>query len=129
MLWRLGGLEDEIRTMLQQLGADPTPALISELAETETAGWVSAVTLYEETVPTLTALRERGLSVPQDVAVVGYDDVTLAAHTAPALTTIRQDLVVGAKALIEILFRRIAGEPAQSLQLDPQLIVRGSSVA
>ncbi|MDX5985180.1 LacI family DNA-binding transcriptional regulator [Sphingomonas echinoides] len=77
----------------------------------------------------LRALRERGLSVPQDVAVVGYDDVTLAAHTAPALTTIRQDLVVGAKALIEILFRRIAGEPAQSLQLDPQLIVRGSSVA
>ena len=77
----------------------------------------------------MAALSAAGRRVPQDVAVVGYDDVTLAAHTAPALTTIRQDLVVGAKALIEILFRRIAGEPAQSLQLDPQLIVRGSSVA
>jgi putative hydrolase of the HAD superfamily len=61
MLGRLGGLEDEIRTMLQQLGADPAPALVAELAETETAGWVSAVTLYPETIPTLTALRERGL--------------------------------------------------------------------
>ena len=61
MLGKLGGLEDEIRTMLQQLGADPSPDLVRELAETETAGWVSAATLYPETVPTLTALRERGL--------------------------------------------------------------------
>ncbi|KQM68195.1 LacI family transcriptional regulator [Sphingomonas sp. Leaf17] len=76
----------------------------------------------------LRALRERGLRVPQDVAVVGYDDVTLAAHTTPGLTTIRQDLVTGAAALIDILFRRIAGEPAESRRLDPQLIVRGSSV-
>ncbi|EIZ79004.1 LacI family transcriptional regulator [Novosphingobium sp. Rr 2-17] len=77
----------------------------------------------------LRALREQGLRVPQDVAVVGYDDVTLAAHTTPPLTTIRQDLMAGAAALIELLFRRIAGEPAQSRRLDPELIVRGSSVA
>jgi putative hydrolase of the HAD superfamily len=61
MLGKLGSLEDEIRTMLQQLGADPAPELVAELAETETAGWASAVTLYPETEPTLTALRERGL--------------------------------------------------------------------
>lgn len=60
MLGKLGRLEDEIRTMLQQLGAEPVPGLVAELAETETAGWASAVTLYPETVPTLTALRERG---------------------------------------------------------------------
>ena len=63
MLGKLGGLEDELRTMLQQLGADPPPALIRELAEIETAGWASAVTLYPETVPTLAALRERGLKL------------------------------------------------------------------
>jgi putative hydrolase of the HAD superfamily len=61
MLGKLGSLEDEIRTMLQQSGADPSPELISELAETETVGWTRAVTLYDETVPTLAALRERGL--------------------------------------------------------------------
>jgi putative hydrolase of the HAD superfamily len=61
MLGKLGSLEDEIRTMLQQLGAGPSSELVAELAEIETAGWASAVTLYPETVPTLTALRERGL--------------------------------------------------------------------
>lgn len=63
MLGKLGGLEDELRTMLQQLGAAPSPELIRELAETETAGWASAVTLYPETIPTLTALRARGLKL------------------------------------------------------------------
>jgi putative hydrolase of the HAD superfamily len=62
MLGRLGGLEVELRTMLQQVGLDdPAPDLVAELAETETAGWASAVTLYPETLPTLAALRERGL--------------------------------------------------------------------
>jgi putative hydrolase of the HAD superfamily len=61
MLGKLGSLEDEIRLMLRQLGADPAPDLVAELAETETAGWTSAVVLYPETVPTLAALRERGL--------------------------------------------------------------------
>jgi putative hydrolase of the HAD superfamily len=63
MLGKLGGLEDELRTMLQQLGADPSPELIQELAETETAGWAGAVTLYPETIPTLKSLRERGLKL------------------------------------------------------------------
>ena len=63
MLGKLGGLEDELRTMLQQLGADPSPALLRELVEIETAGWASGVTLYPETHPTLTALRDRGLKI------------------------------------------------------------------
>jgi putative hydrolase of the HAD superfamily len=61
MLGRLGSLEDEIRTMLGQLGANPSPELVAELAETEIAGWAGAVTLYPETLPTLAGLRERGL--------------------------------------------------------------------
>jgi putative hydrolase of the HAD superfamily len=63
MLGKLGGLEDELRTMLRQLGTEPSPELIRELAETETAGWAGAVTLYDETLPLLTALRKRGLKL------------------------------------------------------------------
>jgi putative hydrolase of the HAD superfamily len=61
MLGKLGSLEDEIRTMLRQSGADPSPELVAELAETEMADWTRAVTLYDDTIPTLAALRERGL--------------------------------------------------------------------
>ncbi len=63
MLGKLGSLEDEIRTMLQQLGADPSPALLAELVELEIAGWARAVTIYPETLPVLAALRERGLKL------------------------------------------------------------------
>jgi DNA-binding LacI/PurR family transcriptional regulator len=75
----------------------------------------------------LRALTEAGLDVPGDVAVIGYDDVTLAAHTSPPLTTIRQDLVTGTRLMVETLLRRIAGEPAASAIVAPELIVRTSA--
>jgi len=63
MLGRLGSLEDEIRTMLRQLGADPSPELVAELAEIEIDGWTRAVNFYPETLPVLATLRERGLKL------------------------------------------------------------------
>src|SRR6266550_3398949 len=63
MLGKLGSLDDEIRGMLQQLGADPSPALLAELVELEIAGWARAVTIYPETLPLLAVLRERGLKL------------------------------------------------------------------
>ncbi|MDR6788056.1 DNA-binding LacI/PurR family transcriptional regulator [Sphingomonas sp. BE138] len=78
-------------------------------------------------ISALGALTEAGRDVPGDVAVIGYDDVTLAAHTAPALTTIRQDLVTGTALMVDALLRRIAGEPVDSAIVAPQLIVRAST--
>ncbi len=73
------------------------------------------------------ALYDSGRRVPDDVAVVGYDDVVLAAHTVPALTTIRQDLTAAAEALLDLLFRRIAGEAVGSLRIPLELVKRRSA--
>ena len=73
------------------------------------------------------ALTERQLNVPEDVSVIGYDDVPLAQHTAPPLTTIRQDLLKGAELLIDLLFKRLAGEKTGSVVIEPELIQRGSA--
>lgn len=75
----------------------------------------------------LRALAERGLSAPGDVAVVGYDDVMIAQHTTPPLTTVRQDVARGAELLVELLFRRIAGESAASVAMTPELVLRASA--
>jgi DNA-binding LacI/PurR family transcriptional regulator len=73
-------------------------------------------------------LKSLGLTTPGDVAVVGFDDVAVAGLATPSLTTIRQDLPKGAKTLIDRLFRRMQGEAAPSAIMDPQLIIRSSTV-
>ncbi|SFG14900.1 transcriptional regulator, LacI family [Novosphingobium sp. CF614] len=72
-------------------------------------------------------LHEHGRRVPEDVQVVGFGDLPLAALTIPPLTTVRQEIAIGAKAMIERLKARIEGEPAESLVMPPQLIVRGTT--
>jgi DNA-binding LacI/PurR family transcriptional regulator len=78
-------------------------------------------------ISVLRALTASGLSVPQDVAVVGFDDIPTAAYSNPALTTIRQDLRRGAELLVGLLLRRLQGEEAASEMLPTQLIVREST--
>ena len=76
----------------------------------------------------ISALTEVGKTVPVDVSVVGFDDIVLARHSNPPLTTIRQDLEYGARAMVDLLFRRMAGEDAPSTLAPVELVVRGSSV-
>lgn len=75
----------------------------------------------------LRALTAHGKRVPQDVSVVGYDDVQLAMYTTPSLTTIRQDVTAGAQTLVDLLFRRIDGEDVGSVVMAPRLILRDSA--
>ena len=75
----------------------------------------------------LRALSERGIAVPEKVQVVGYDDIFVAEHTSPPLTTIRQNLVKGAEMMVDMLFKRLAGEETASVAMPPELIIRGST--
>lgn len=72
----------------------------------------------------LRALAEFGLAVPGDVRVIGYDGLEIGEHTVPRLSTISQDLQAGAEAMVDLLFRRMAGEETPPVVLDPKLIVR-----
>jgi DNA-binding LacI/PurR family transcriptional regulator len=74
------------------------------------------------------ALNERGRQIPSDVAIVGFDDVPLAAYTTPPLTTIRQDWATGTRTLVEQVLRSVAGQAAETIVLPTELVVRGSSL-
>jgi DNA-binding LacI/PurR family transcriptional regulator len=75
----------------------------------------------------INALRSRGLSVPTNVAVTGYDDIPVAKHFTPALTTVAQPLEIGADALVDSLLAVIRGETVASKSLATELRVRESA--
>ena len=74
------------------------------------------------------ALKERDIQVPQQVKVVGYDDISLAEHVHPSLSSIRQPSVSAGKALVDLLFDAIAARPKRTIVLPAQLIARESSL-
>ena len=78
-------------------------------------------------VSALRALTSAGLTVPGDVAVTGYDDIPLAEHANPSLTTVHQDLPLAAGTLVERLFRRMDGHDLPSVTLPTEIVVREST--
>lgn len=75
----------------------------------------------------MVALREAGLSVPDQVNVCGFDDVALARTLTPPLTTVRQDLRMGAEFMVRLLFERMEDQRSSSAVIPANLIVRGST--
>lgn len=74
-------------------------------------------------------LRQRGLRVPEDVAVVGFDDSTLGALARPALTSVRQPIEEMAAEMVRMLFEALSGEQTRptSMIFEPTLVVRDSA--
>ena len=76
-------------------------------------------------------VRQRGMSVPGDVSVIGYDDSMLMAFTDPPLTTLRQSVHAMGTAAVQALMDEINGTPAprDEFMFRPELIVRNSTGA
>jgi DNA-binding LacI/PurR family transcriptional regulator len=72
------------------------------------------------------ALREAGQRVPDDVAMVGFDDIPAASMTHPPLTTIQQDYRLAGEVLVDSLLKQIRNERAETAVLPAKLVVRQS---
>ena len=78
----------------------------------------------------LLALHEAGVRTPEDVSVVGFDDIPGAAFFSPPLTTVRQDFHSLGVSCIDLLTAALNGRaPLEPVLVPPQLIVRGSTAA
>ncbi|GAA1777046.1 LacI family DNA-binding transcriptional regulator [Luedemannella helvata] len=75
----------------------------------------------------LRVLRQSGRTVPDDVAVVGFDDLAIAAHTDPPLTTIHQPIQDLGREMTRMLLALLAGQSPSPLILPTKLIKRGSA--
>ncbi|MBI4786496.1 MAG: LacI family DNA-binding transcriptional regulator [Chloroflexi bacterium] len=118
--------------------------LVAESDLTRTGGYQAAGQLLDQArhapaaiicVNDLTAIgamraaRERGRVIGRDIAIAGYDGTDESEHTDPPLTTLKQPIYDTAHRLVEMLLRRIAGEPIADphVILQPELIVRQST--
>ena len=74
------------------------------------------------------ALKEAGIKVPEDVHVVGFDNIAVASFTNPTLTTVQQDTTLAGQMLVFNLLKLIRSEEVENTLLPPKLIIRGSSI-
>ncbi|MBX6721785.1 MAG: LacI family DNA-binding transcriptional regulator [Dactylosporangium sp.] len=127
------------RKTLQRSGIPVPPALVGDWSAR--SGYEAGVRLAADPDVTavfvandhmalgvLRALALAGRRVPQDVSVVGFDDVPESPYYPPALTTVRQDFeAVGVQAVAALLARINGQEPAPRELLVPELIIREST--
>lgn len=76
---------------------------------------------------TIRQLSGLGINVPEDIAIIGFDDLPLARQTVPQLTTIRQNIAAGAATMVELLRQRIEGQKPPSVVMQPELVRRESA--
>ena len=126
---------------LRESGLRMNPALQVDAASTEQAGYEAARALMQRKLPfdaifaasdliaigAMHALKEAGLRVPEDVAVVGFDGTPMSRFSNPPLTTVVQDTSKAGALLVDTLLQLVRDQPAQSITMAPTLQVRASS--
>lgn len=129
------GITIDPRLTVQLEGNSPLPDLGYGVARdliARTRDFTALFTFNDvSAIGAIRALREAGLRVPEDVSVVGFDDIQSAAFLTPALTTVRQPLREMGEVAAEIVVRRIvSGAKApyrKVVTVAPELIVRDST--
>lgn len=76
----------------------------------------------------LNALAEKGVRVPDEISLIGFDDINFAAMTTPALSTVRQSTAQTAESAVAMLLKRIADPslPPETVVIEPEIVIRAS---
>ena len=128
---------------LGDAGLDCDPALQRDAISHEDLGYAAMQVLLADgasfdalfagsdlmAIGAMRALGEAGLTIPADVAVIGFDDLPAAAMAHPPLTTIMQDLRGAGERLVDMLVARIDGTQQPESALPTRLIQRASTLA
>lgn len=122
------GQDSSPQILPAHLTADTAHAAISAWLEAD-GSHVDGIVAASDVIAmsAMRALAEHGRRVPDDVRVVGYDNLPLASQTSPPLTSVHQDLEAGARHLVDNLFKRLGGTACGSIVMPPSLIVRDSA--
>lgn len=125
---------------LEEAGVPLDPALQVAAETSEDSGYKAALQLQQRrakfdgifgasdliAIGAMKAIEEAGLQIPQQVSVIGFDDVPMASYTHPPLTTIQQNTRLAGELLVENLLKLVEGQTVESFLLPANLIVRGS---
>ncbi|WP_199548153.1 LacI family DNA-binding transcriptional regulator [Streptomyces sp. N35] len=144
-VWSARARLDGYRAALLQASVGVDKALVRSGEFCPAAGHAQALALLDLPEPptaivagndgqafgVLQALAERGLRAPADMSVTGFDDVSVAAWAAPALTTVRQPLEAMAATAFRMLRLAVAGSAVQPYQVElaTTLVIRDSTAA
>jgi DNA-binding LacI/PurR family transcriptional regulator len=134
---RFGGYEEA----LHEAGVKVDPALVAYGDYTARSGHAVMRSLLERNpdldavfvnsdlmaIAAMDAIREQGRVVPDDVAVVGYDDVSMARFSNPPLTTIRQNGPLAGRLLAENLVQYVQKGVVTNVSIPAELVVRRSA--
>ncbi len=127
------GIEVRDDLIIQLPADDPSPQTGYETAKALLARKIpfTALIVYNDisAVGAIRAIKETGLRVPEDISVVGFDDIREAAYHLPSLTTVRQPMrKIGAMAA-EALIERLEGRDghAGGILVKPELVIREST--
>ncbi len=130
-------------SVLAEVGVLPDPRLVRSDEPTTPCGYRAASALLDLAEPptaligfndkvavgAITAATERGLRIPNDLSIAGFDDIDLAQATTPMLTTVRQPLQEMGRMAVGLLTRLLEGHRLDALHIElaTELIVRGST--
>jgi len=131
---RLGiALNEKLTVQLDRDSPSPDVGYAVTRKLLERSEWFSALLAWNDisAIGAIQALRDSGIRVPEDVSVIGFDDIQTAAYQNPGLTTVRQPLrqmgTIAAETLLARVNSPLQARYPKEIIVKPELIIRGST--